>query len=149
MRTKPKNRWAIALALPIIACSFALVSWTFVKGSGHLPTPLVSIENQEVVSDPEKSPEFTGGQEAMIKYLQSNIKYPEKARTEKIEGTVYVGFVVTSTGAVTNAQLKKAVHELLDTEALRVIEAMPAWVPGEKDGVAVNCAMVIPIAFKL
>ena len=149
MRTKPKNRWAIALTLPFVACSFALVSWTFVEGNGHQPIPDFSVKQEKLNGDPEKMPEFVGGAEAMVNYLTTNLKYPEKAKTGKIEGTVYVGFVVTKTGSVTDVKLKRGINELLDEEALRVVKAMPDWVPGEKEGVPVNVGMVLPIAFKL
>ena len=58
-------------------------------------------------------------------------------------------FVVQKDGAITQTEVVKGVHELLDAEALRTIKSMPNWVPGEKDGEAVKVKMTLPINFKL
>lgn len=99
--------------------------------------------------DPDVMPEFTGGQQAMMQFLMENIKYPESAKENDIEGTVFIAFVVNSKGKVTKANVKKSAEKSLDDEALRVINKMPKWTPGEKDGKKVNVEMVLPIKFKL
>ncbi|MCU0435478.1 MAG: M56 family metallopeptidase [Bacteroidia bacterium] len=93
--------------------------------------------------------EFPGGTQAMMDYLAKAIEYPAEARTQKIEGKVFIEFTVTETGAITGATVKKGAHTLLDAEALRVVSAMPAWKPATKDGKAVKSTMVLPIKFKL
>lgn len=147
MKQKTKNRWAFALTLPLIACSFALVSWSF--SDTHKPTPSTSMANERIEGEVDKMPEFKGGQEALVNYLGANITYPQTARENKIEGTVHISFVVDPVGKVTKCSVKKGVDKDLDAEALRVISAMPDWIPGEKDGKAVNVEMILPINFKL
>jgi TonB family protein len=97
----------------------------------------------------DKLPEYPGGTEAMIKYLTSNIRYPEIALKEKTTGKVFVSFVVAKDGKVTKATIKKGVSKELDAEALRVVTAMPKWTPGEKDGKKVDAEMVLPVSFAL
>ncbi|MFO7722752.1 MAG: M56 family metallopeptidase [Bacteroidales bacterium] len=97
----------------------------------------------------ETSPQFPGGNEAMMKFMQANIRYPEAARKAGKEGVVYVQFTVTSKGSVTEVKVKKSVEASLDAEAVRVVSIMPDWIPGQKDGKAVDMAMVLPVSFKL
>ena len=103
----------------------------------------------EVFKVVEVDPEFPGGEEALYKYLAENIKYPEKAKNEKIEGRVYITFVIEKDGTVSDAKVLRSVNEELDAEALRVINAMPKWKPGTQRGVPVRVQYNIPISFKL
>jgi TonB family protein len=147
MRKKTKNRVAFSLALPIVAGAFALVSWTITEGSANHVIPGMSLESQKLYGNPDKAPEFVGGFEALAGYLEKNIVYPPSAKEEKIQGTVYTSFVITTTGDVTDCKVLKSVHETLDNEALRVVAAMPDWIPGEKDGKKVSAEMTLPIKF--
>lgn len=147
MKNNSKKRWALALVLPIIAASFSLVSWTYVEV--HQPSTISSVENEKILGEIDKQPEFKGGQEALATYLGEHIVYPNEAKDNKIEGTVFVGFVVKSTGEIQDAKIVKGSNELLDAEALRVIAGMPNWIPGESGGKAVNVEMTLPIKFKL
>ncbi|MNY16333.1 Gram-negative bacterial tonB protein [compost metagenome] len=97
----------------------------------------------------DKLPEYTGGSEAMTKYMIENVRYPETAVKSKTTGKVIVSFVVTKTGKVTKASVKKGVSKELDEEALRVVSAMPDWIPAEKDDKKVDAEMVLPVMFKL
>ena len=82
-------------------------------------------------------------------FLRNNVKYPEGAQKQGIQGRVLVQFVVDKTGKVRDAKLVRNVDELLDAEALRVIQAMPQWIPGKQKGQAVNVKYTIPISFRL
>ncbi|HRZ42542.1 MAG TPA: M56 family metallopeptidase [Bacteroidales bacterium] len=97
----------------------------------------------------DKQPEFPGGQDAMIKFLIKNIRYPEAAREKGIQGTVYVQFTVLNTGALSDIKIKKGVNDLLDAEAKRVVTSMPDWIPGEQKGKKVNVVIVLPVNFQL
>ena len=103
----------------------------------------------EVFKVVEVDPEFPGGVEALYKYLAENIKYPEKAKNNKVEGRVYITFVIEKDGSVSDAKVLRSVNEELDAEALRVINAMPKWKPGTQRGVPVRVQYNIPIYFKL
>ncbi len=95
-------------------------------------------------------PSFEGGDaNAFVKYVQQNIKYPDNALENDVEGKVTVNFVVDANGNVRNARVVKGVDPELDAEALRVVSAAPAWTPAKQGGknVPVNCS--IPVTFKI
>jgi len=78
-----------------------------------------------------------------------NVIYPEEAAKERIQGTVNLRFILDTTGTVKNAEITKSVHPLLDKEALRVVNAMPKWIPGKQNGKVVYVYYNLPIRFKL
>jgi TonB family protein len=96
----------------------------------------------------DKMPEFPGGQVALVKYLSKNIKYPTKYKKDKVNGRVFVSFVVDKTGKVGQAKVVKSLNEECDKEAIRVISMMPNWIPGEKDGSKVNVQFGLPVNFE-
>ena len=97
----------------------------------------------------EVYPEYPGGTEAMISYLMANVKYPETAKTNKIQGKVMVSFNVMKDGAVSDVKVMKGIGSGCDEEAIRVVKGMPKWKPGQNKGKKVNVHMVLPIQFKL
>lgn len=97
----------------------------------------------------EKMPEFEGGVENMLKYLQQNIKYPEEAKKNGTQGRVVVQFVVNKDGSIVDANVVKSVSPELDAEALRVVKSMPKWTPGEQRGEKVRVQFTLPVQFKL
>lgn len=106
------------------------------------------IANDEPLMLVENMPEFPGGNMAMMQYLSGNIKYPEEARDNNIQGRVVIQFVVEKDGSISDVKVVKSVHELLDSEALRCVSAMPAWTPGTQEGKPVRVSFTIPINFK-
>jgi protein TonB len=97
----------------------------------------------------EISPEFPGGMEKCLEYIQTNIKYPKEAMELGIEGKVFVKFVVTKDGSITSVVVVKGIDPLLDKEAKRLIQNMPKWSPGTNNGVPVSCYFYLPLHFKL
>ena len=106
-------------------------------------------EDAQVYLEPEVLPVFPGGTEELMKYLRENVKYPHVCQQQGIQGSVIVQFVVNADGSIDDATVVKPVNVFLDREALRVINAMPKWEPGVKDGKAVRVRFTIPITFKL
>lgn len=97
----------------------------------------------------EKMPEFPGGMAELMKYLSSNIKYPVEAHKAGIQGRVVVSFVVNKDGTVKDAKIVRSVDKSIDAEALRVISAMPKWLPGYQNGKAVKVRYTVPVTFRL
>ena len=97
----------------------------------------------------EKMPTFTGGDQAFAKYIHDNIQYPADAKKEKISGTVYVKFLITSQGKITNTRILRKRHPSLDTEALRVVNSSPVWTPGMQSGKKVAVWYTVPVKFTL
>jgi TonB family protein len=94
-------------------------------------------------------PEFPGGEEARQKFLRDSTVYPKEAIDLNIEGTVMVQFVVEKDGSLTNFEIVRGVHPLLDEEVLRVVKMMPKWKPGEKLGKPVRVQYRMPFKFVL
>ena len=96
----------------------------------------------------EQMPSFPGGQQAMMKFMKNNIRYPEALKKNKVQGMVLVQFVVDQTGRITNPVVKRSVEPSLDAEALRVVRAMPKWNPGKQNGKPVKVRYTLPVSFK-
>ena len=94
-------------------------------------------------------PEFPGGKLALRRYVAEHVVYPAVARENGIEGTVFLRFEVTKSGAVGKVELQKGVDPLLDDESIRVIKNLPKFKPGEQNGKKVNVWYSIPVTFKL
>jgi TonB family protein len=106
-------------------------------------------DQNDVFQIVEKMPVFPGEEEALSKFLSENIKYPEQALKDTIQGRVFVNFIVEKDGSVSNAKIARGVTESLDNEALRVINMMPKWIPGMQRGKPVRVSFTLPINFVL
>ena len=123
---------------------FSFVSIMFSQGEPLSPPIVTSVSN-------EVEPTFPGGQEALMRFIHTNITYPESAIELGIEGKVYVRFYVEKDGKVSNVELLKGINcPAIEQEALRVVSIMPNWLPGSTDtSLATRTVMNIPISFDL
>ncbi len=113
-------------------------------------TDAYALQNDTIYEKVDVVPEFPGGTNAMMQFVAGNIKYPEKSRQEGVQGTVFVSFVITTDGKVSNPEIAQGVNSEIDAEALRVIRMMPDWTPGRmKSGEVVNTQFRMPIRFAL
>ena len=121
-----------------------------------------AVQEQVIVKEPEpeakpekvfvaveQPAEFPGGMAALMKWLSNNIRYPEAAQQNDIQGRVVVKFVVEKDGSIGAATIVKGVDKDLDREALRVVKKMPKWQPGKNNGVSVRSYFNLPVTFKL
>ena len=106
-------------------------------------------KKEEVYVAVEQPAEFPGGLSELIKWLNLNIKYPEKALKDSIQGRVIVKLVVEKDGKIGDAVVVKGIDPEIDQEALRVTKEMPAWIPAQNNGKPVASFFNIPITFKL
>ena len=117
--------------------------------TAHAQKTVVSQTNQKVFDAVEQMPEYPGGMQAMIEFLQTNMKYPEDAAKQKVEGRVMVQFVVETDGSISDVHVAKQVFPSLDAEAIRVVQAMPKWTPGMDKGRVVRVKYNLPIVFRM
>ena len=117
--------------------------------SGEDKSAPMDADTDQVFQVVEVDPEFPGGMEALTKYLSENIKYPEQAKKDKIQGKVYISFVVEKDGSVADAKVLRGIGGGCDEEALRVVNAMPKWTPGKQRNTPVRVQFNLPIVFKL
>ena len=107
-------------------------------------------EEEEIFMIVESMPEFPGGQQAMMRYIAENIKYPVIAQENGIQGRVICQFVVEKDGKVSDIQVVRSSGEAsLDKEAQRVIGSMPKWKPGKQRGKPVRVKYTLPVNFRL
>lgn len=97
----------------------------------------------------EQMPTFPGGDGKLMEWLSKNIKYPAMAEENGVQGRVIVRFVVGKDGSISNASVVRSVDPSLDREALRVVKAMPRWIPGKQNGAAVPVWFTLPVTFQL
>ncbi|MBN2172846.1 MAG: energy transducer TonB [Bacteroidales bacterium] len=125
------------------------------KVEEYVPYTPPEIEEEETVVEDqvfvvvEAMPYFPGGEEARIRYLNDNIKYPVMAREAGIEGTVYVTFVVEKDGSISKVKVLRGIGGGCDEEAMRVVEEMPKWNPGRQRNIPVRVQFNMPIRFIL
>ncbi|MFB0945018.1 MAG: energy transducer TonB [Spirosomataceae bacterium] len=95
------------------------------------------------------APKFPDGTSAMYKWIVKNLKYPEEAFNKRIQGKVYVKFVIEADGSVSKPNVLKRVYEELYEEACRIICSFPKWQPATLSGKPVRTYFTMPITFKL
>lgn len=103
----------------------------------------------EIFTVVEQNPEPKGGMIGLSDYLSNNLRYPAEAQKADIAGKVFIRFIVTAEGRISDAQILKGIGYGCDEEAVRVIKQMPDWIPGHQKGRAVNVQFNLPIAFTL
>ena len=110
---------------------------------------VVAEEDEKPLLVVEQNPEFQGGYDAMLKFLHDKMQYPTLAQESGIQGTVFVQFVVSKTGKISNVKILRGIGGGCDEEAVRVVKEMPNWIPGRQNGQAVPVMFQIPVKFQL
>ena len=96
-------------------------------------------------------PEYAGGIDAMFDFIKKNILYPALEKEEGMEGTVHLKIIVGEDGSISNPMVVRGIngHLNFEKEAIRVIQLMPKWIPGENGGKKVIVEYILPFKFKL
>ena len=136
MKTRKNVSLKVALTMLVLLFSF-------------MTSTAQTKKNDMVFDVVEVMPQFPGGQIAMLQYIMKNIKYPEQAMKEGIQGRVAVRFIVEKDGSISDVKPILSVHPLLNKEAVRVVESMPKWTPGKQNGKPVRVRFNVPVMFKL
>lgn len=120
------------------------------NGAKQVVEEPVKVETFTIV---EQMPQFPGGDDALLKYLGKNIKYPEIAKDASTQGTVYLSFVVDENGRITSPTVIRGLTgpgaKDCANEALRVVSSMPTWSAGKQNGKAVRVQYTLPVKFTL
>jgi len=108
--------------------------------------------NKPLPEDPvyttvEKMPSFPGGEQALTAYLIRSIRYPETEKSRNVSGTVYLSFIISRSGDINDIKLLRGVSDDIDKEAIRAVQAMPRWIPGEHKGKPVDVKFNLPVKF--
>lgn len=121
------------------------------------------VENENTIySVVEEMPQFPGGVDSLMVYIQKNQRCPKEMVEKGLKGRVVVQFVVEKDGSTSNIEVIKPmssslrnydfefaekVGRLVDDEAVRLIKAMPKWEPGRMNGERVRVKYNLPILF--
>ena len=152
--TPGKQRGELVRVRFTIPVAFHLAEATAPKASELKQAPTAkttgsTVDGEEVFLVVENLPEYPGGMQELMKYLQKEMKYPKEAQDKGIQGRVIVQFIVKKDGSIIEPEVVKPVDPLLDAEAVRVVNAMPKWNPGKQRGQAVNVRFTLPVTFRL
>jgi TonB family protein len=150
------------MKLKLLLLTSLLVSTLLAQNDDAPPTfeeaPPQDWPAPEAQNDPEKTyemfdiakaPSFPGGEQAMMQFISDNLKYPALARENAIQGMVALTFVVDKDGSVTNINILRDIGGGCGKEAMRVVQAMPKWTPGQANGQPVKVRYTLPIRYKL
>ena len=97
----------------------------------------------------EQPAEFPGGLKALMDWLVQNIRYPQDAQDEGVQGKSLLKFIVEKDGSISNVEIIKRNDPSLDAEAIRVVRSMPMWEPGMNQGTPVRSYFTLPVSFRL
>lgn len=114
-----------------------------------LPQIPTEKEDTAILKTVEQLPEFPGGIVQFMKWLTRNLRYPQQAQQQNIQGKVVVSFIVNKDGSIAAPTIVHSVNPLLDQEAMRVIKMMPRWKAGMENGKPCRTMYAIPINFVL
>ncbi len=115
----------------------------------HVEETIEVETDEQVFVVVEKMPQFPGGKVALNKWIANKVRYPMSASQNNVQGRVFVNFTVSRDGTIKNVKVTRGVDSALDKEAIRVVQAMPKWIPGEQRGRPVNVSFTVPINFRL
>lgn len=132
----------------ILLAFCTLPAMAFSQNGGAAAQATVASGGQ-VYDKVEQPPRFPGGYEALERWKEQHIVYPEEAIERGAQGQVVVRFVILNTGEVADAEILRSIDPALDKEALRLVSSMPKWTPGMQDGNAVSVRWDEPVTFTL
>ena len=106
-------------------------------------------DEEEPYTMVEQMPQFPGGMKAMLEYINKNLRYPEDAQLQAVEGRVIARFTVKEDGSIADVNIVRGISPSLDAEAVRVLSGMPKWQPGMQNGKAVPTLYTVPVMFRI
>lgn len=114
-------------------------------------SPRIVAKEPEIYTVVDEAAEFPGGMGALKKYMTDNLRYPEKAKEIAISGKVYLQFIVSKTGDISNVKLLRGLPDCMecDAEAIRLVKKMPKWKPGKQNGKPIDSYFNLPVEFKI
>ena len=130
----------------IVATGVMILSLTMSKIKAVDTIKVVTPENGEIIIT---QPEFRGGMAAMRKYIDDNFVYPDDAAKRSVSGKMEVEFTIERSGDVSYVNILKGLDYSIDEEVLRLLKAMPRWIPATKNGTPVRYKVSMPLNIRV
>ena len=154
--------WA-ALAFTILLPAGTLAAGTPMPAARTDSLEAVEIQFRHWLSDDDKAaddevydideldvkPQFPGGNAELLHFLNAQIHYPPICLESGVQGKVYAQFIVKKDGTIGNIGILRSPNPYLSREAVRVLNLMPKWIPGKKNGKAVATRFYVPVNFRI
>ena len=138
------------ICLLFVAMFCTLVMFAQSDGVNTTSNDTVVGDDDYICVNYETWPEFPGGQQELLKYIQENLIYPKQALKKQIQGRSICQFIVEKDGSISHIQVvRSSGNKSLDRAAIRVIKTMPKWTPGRLQGKIVRTHYVIPVKFRI
>ena len=154
--------WRLLVTLPVLAVMLVANTNATAKEQNE-EQPKAEVKNLEDIrikisqskdsiyeaGNVEVMPQFPGGDEAMMKFIQENTVYPENAKKNGIGGKTFVSFTIEKDGSIVDVKVLRGCDKECDAEAVRVVKSMPKWKPGKVKGQPVRVHFMMPFVFKV
>ena len=136
---------------PVIACGGAQIAIDTVWQDATQSTAAKdNTAKKEVLWVIKENPAlFHGGNKGWLEWVEENMRYPEEAKENGVQGRVIISFIINPDGTTSNAKIVRGVHPALDREAMRLISIMPKWIPAKREGKCIKQKYTVPVTFKL
>ncbi len=141
------KKFSLLLALAITIFAPVSAQKTVVAKDNH--SVKKQIEQDSALDVCDQMPQFKGGDVALMDFIRTSISYPKDAAEQGLQGRVVLRFIIEKDGTISNCEILKSASLSLDTEALRVVNSMPQWIPGKHKGKVVRVRYVLPVTFRL
>ena len=136
--------------LLLLSICFCAVMFAQSDGVNTTSNDTVVGDDDYICVQYETWPEFPGGQQEMLKYIQENLIYPKLALKKQIQGRSICQFIVEKDGSISHIQVvRSSGNKSLDRAAIRVIKTMPKWTPGRLQGKIVRTHYTLPVNFRI
>ena len=142
----------ISFFISTVFFAAAILSFSFKSNAKILMSNTINLSTEDstkVYDQVDVEPEFPGGENAMMTFLQSNIRYPAVAIQNGEQGKVYVRCIIERDGSMSNVEIAKGASPALNKESIRVVSSMPNWRAGRVKDEDVRTRIVLPIVYKL
>lgn len=120
----------------------------FIVGAHSLFAQVTPSIQEAEMAIAEQIPQYRFGIEGLQQYLKKRVRYPKEAQKKNVTGTVYVGFVVDSTGLLRDFEVKHGLGSGCDEEAIRALKGTSPWIPARKEGKPISMQYVVPVTFE-
>lgn len=111
--------------------------------------PVPAITSTDIIVDPiDKKPEFPGGALEFYKFIGKNFKMPAEASKNKIQGKVYIEFMVEKDGSLSEFKIVKDLGYGIGDEVIQALKLSPTWTPGSENGKPVRVLYRLPVTIE-